>query len=117
MPSNETTEIIARHAFLEAMRNREMSLKVRKREPKSLDEAYSVALRLAAYQRTADPDNRRRQPQRVRGARESDVADQVQLRLEKFLEEQRHWQRGLEERINRQFVAFSGPSPAAEGTF
>ena len=94
-----------------------MSLKVREREPKSLDEAYSVALRLAAYQRTADPDDRRRQPQRVRGARESDAADQVQLRLEKFLEEQRHWQRGLEERINRQFVALSGPSPAAEGTF
>src|SRR5688572_6137007 len=42
VPANETTEIIAKDAFLEdlvtAMRDRELSLKIREREPKSLDE-------------------------------------------------------------------------------
>src|SRR5688572_24826826 len=33
VPSNETTQIIAKDAFLEAMRDRELSLKVREREP------------------------------------------------------------------------------------
>lgn len=49
VPSNETTAIISRDAFLEAMRDRELALKVREREPKTLDETYRTALRLEAY--------------------------------------------------------------------
>src|SRR5688572_14504637 len=74
VPSNETTQIIAKDSFLEAMRDRELSLKVREREPKNLDEAYRTALRLEAYQRTNDADDRRRQPNRVRGTQETDLS-------------------------------------------
>src|SRR5678815_423597 len=85
VPSNETTQIIAKDSFLEAMRDRELSLKVREREPKTLDEAYRTALRLEAYQRATDPDDRRRQPNRVRGAQETDVNTQLQTHLDRFL--------------------------------
>src|SRR5688572_29418097 len=106
VPSNETTQIIAKDSFLEAMRDRELSLKVREREPKTLDEAYRTALRLEAYQRATDPDDRRRQPNRVRGAQESDVNTQLQTQLDRFLatqmEEQRRFQREIEQRIDRQ---------------
>src|SRR6218665_3126472 len=49
VPANETTEIVANDAFLEAIRDKELSLKVREREPWTIDEAYRMALRLAAY--------------------------------------------------------------------
>jgi len=72
VPSNETTEILAKDAFLEAIRDRELSLKVREREPKTIDEAYRVALRLSAYQSASDTDDRRRPMNRVRGTQEGD---------------------------------------------
>jgi len=106
VPSNETTQIIARDAFLEAMRDRELSLKVREREPKSLDEAYRTALRLEAYQRTTDADDRRRQPNRVRTTQEIDVSAQIQSQLDRFLatqrQEQQKWQRAVENKIDQQ---------------
>lgn len=40
VPSNATTEILARDAFLESIRDRELSLRVREREPRTIDEAY-----------------------------------------------------------------------------
>jgi len=105
VPSNETTAIIARDAFLEAMRDRELSLKVREREPKNLDEAYRTALRLEAYQRTAEMDDRRRPPNRVRATHEVDVNAEIHAQLDQFLtnqrEEQRRWQRDFEGRIDR----------------
>ena len=127
VPANETTEIIAKDAFLEAMRDRELSLKVREREPKSLDEAYRAALRLEAYRSTMDLDDRRRSsepddrddrrrpPNRVRGTRETDVSDQIQAQLNQFLttqrEEQRRWQRELEGKFDRQFRELRGRTP------
>lgn len=39
VPANETTDVIDKDAFLEAMRDKELVLKVRVREPKSIDEA------------------------------------------------------------------------------
>src|SRR6218665_3606800 len=68
VPANETTDIVAKDAFIEAMRDKELALKVREREPRTIDEAYRVALRLAPYHNATDADDRRR-PQRVRGAR------------------------------------------------
>src|SRR5688572_9392967 len=107
VPSNETTQIIAKDSFLEAMRDRELSLKVREREPKTLDEAYRAALRLEAYQRTTDSDDRRRPQNRVRGTQEADANAQMQEQLDRFLknqrDEQRKWQREIEQRIDRQF--------------
>src|SRR5678815_3686304 len=107
VPSNETTQIIAKDAFLEAMRARELSLKVREREPKNLDEAYRTALRLEAYQRTNDSDDRRRPPNRVRGTQETDLSAQLQAQMDRFLatqkDEQRRFQREIERRIDEQF--------------
>ena len=111
VPSNETTEILARDAFLEAMRDRELSLKVREREPKTLDEAYRSALRLEAYrrggERTVDPDDRRRPTNRVRGTQETDASSQIQSQLDRFLmqqrEDQKRWQREMENRIDQHF--------------
>src|SRR5678815_2918815 len=130
VPANETTEIIAKDAFLEAMRDRELPLKVREREPKALDEAYRAALRLEAYRRTMDlddrrrplepddRDDRRRPPNRVRGTRENDVSDQIQAQLNQFLitqrEEQRRWQRELEGKFDRQFRELRGRTPPAD---
>ena len=107
VPANETTQIIARDAFLEAMSDRELSLKVREREPKTIDEAYRSALRLDAYRRTADTDDRRRPPNRVRGTREDALGAQLQMQMDRFLatqrEEQRKWQRELESKFDLQF--------------
>src|SRR6218665_1699199 len=97
VPTNETTEIIAKDAFIEALRDRELALKTREREPKSLDEAYRTALRLEAYQRSNDNDDRRRQPNRVRSSQEVDPTFQLQSTLERFMASQREEQRRLRE--------------------
>src|SRR5688572_30227604 len=118
VPSNETTQIIAKDAFLEAMRDRELSLKVREREPKNLDEAYRTALRLEAYQRTNDADDRRRPPNRVRGTQETDLSAQLQAQMDRFLntqrDEQRKWQREMEERIDEQFRVLRRSPPTTD---
>lgn len=51
-PASETTEAIARDAFLDAMRDFDLSLKVREREPKSLDETFRTAVRLETYKKS-----------------------------------------------------------------
>ena len=118
VPSNETTQIIAKDAFLEAMRDRELSLKVREREPKNLDEAYRTALRLEAYQRTNDADDRRRQPNRVRGTQETDLSAQLQAQMDRFLntqrDEQRKWQREMEKRMDEQFRVLRRSPPTTD---
>lgn len=85
VPFNEATQIIARDAFLEAMRDRALSLKVREREPKTLDEACRTALGLEAYQHLTDADDRRRPPNRVRGTQETDINAQIQSQIDRFL--------------------------------
>src|SRR5678815_4377150 len=118
VPSNETTQIIAKDAFLEAMRDRELSLKVREREPKNLDEAYRTALRLEAYQRTNDADDRRRQPNRVRGTQETDLSAQLQAQMDRFLntqrDEQRKWQQEMEKRMDEQFRVLRRSPPTTD---
>jgi hypothetical protein len=106
VPDNETTQILAKDAFLDAMRDRELSLKVREKESQDLDAAYRTALRLEAYQMsTADPDDRRRQPNRVRGTREVDADVLMEARLDRVMtqirDEQRRWQETMEDRIDQ----------------
>src|ERR1043165_9856026 len=100
------------------MRDRELSLKVREREPKNLDEAYRSALRLEAYQRTNDPDDRRRQPNRVRGTQETDLSAQLQAQKDRFLsvqrDEQRKWQREMERKMDDQFRKLRRGNPTPE---
>lgn len=101
VPSNETSEIVARDAFLETSPDRELSLKVRRREPKALDDAYRIALRLSASQQMSDVDDCRRPSYRVRGTQEVDANTQLQKQLENFSAAQRQWQQDLEWRISQ----------------
>ena len=50
-------ELVARESFLEALNDRELSLKIKEREPKTLEDAYQMAMRLEAYAVEHDPDN------------------------------------------------------------
>lgn len=102
VPANETTEIVARDAFLEAIRDRDLSLKVREREPKTIDEAYRVALRLAAYQQTSEMEERRRPANRVPGTQHDNPNSQLQSQLDSFFAAQRKWQQDMKGRIPRQ---------------
>jgi len=110
VPSNETTEIVAKDAFLEAIRDRELSLKVREREPKTIDEAFRMALRLSSYQQMSDADDRRRPANRVRATQESDPMEQLNRKLENFMAAQERWQRDLEGRLTRQSEGRNQPS-------
>ena len=48
-PTSSIKEAVACDAFLDALNDPEMALKVREREPPSLEEAFQIALRLEAY--------------------------------------------------------------------
>lgn len=80
IPSSEITEIVARDAFLESIRDRELSIKARERT-KTTDEAYRMALRLGAYQQMANADDRLRQPNRERRELEIDVNQQLDTKI------------------------------------
>jgi hypothetical protein len=51
-PSNTTTHLVGRDAFLDALDNHSMRVRILEREPSSLDEALSLACRFEAYDRT-----------------------------------------------------------------
>src|SRR6218665_311244 len=99
VPANETTEKVARDAFLEAIRDRDLSLKVREREPKTIEDADRVALRLAAYQHTSELEERRRPANRVPGTQHDNPNSQLQSQLDSFFAAQRKWQQEIEGRI------------------
>ena len=54
-PSNGTTAIVGRDAFLDALENQNLHVRILEREPKTLEEALSIASKLEAYERTATP--------------------------------------------------------------
>ena len=85
-PSNATTAIVGRDAFLDALNNNEMRIKVLEREPSTLEEALSIVCRLEAYERVPadkaveemiDEDRGRN---RVRHARQLQVAPEPDAR-------------------------------------
>src|SRR6218665_1375870 len=115
VPANETTEIVAKDAFLEAIGDKELSLKVREREPRTIEEVYRVALRFAAYQQTSELEERRRLAQ-VRGAKESDPVEKLQRQMEKFFNEQRHWQQDWETKMNSRLEEAPRRQPEQEAT-
>ena len=69
-PMTETTESIAIDAFIEALGYAEFSLKVREREPSSLDSAYNIAMRLEAFYQNQDQSEKERRPHAVRSTKE-----------------------------------------------
>jgi transposase InsO family protein len=54
-PSNITTALVGRDAFLDALSDQNLRIRVLEREPKTLEEALNIASRLEAYDRTALP--------------------------------------------------------------
>ena len=69
-PMTETTESIAIDAFIEALGYAEFSLKVREREPSSLDSAYNIAMRLEAFYQNQVQSEKERRPPAVRSTKE-----------------------------------------------
>jgi predicted aspartyl protease len=51
-PTSDLSEIVARDAFLDALNDQSLRVRVLEREPINLDEALNVAIRLEAYERT-----------------------------------------------------------------
>lgn len=110
-PSSESTEAIARDAFLNAMLDGELSLKVREKEPKSLDETFRPAVRLETYKksfRALDPqDMIRSEPRRqVRSTRQDDTIAELAAQFKNFMEVQRKdresheaWRKSIKDRL------------------
>jgi hypothetical protein len=73
-PTSTHSETIAIRAFLDALRDKDLALKVREREPTTLDNAYKIAMRLEGY-RWADEDGidrRDRRPGRISNVKETE---------------------------------------------
>ena len=52
--ANEMCDIVARDAFLAALDDRQLHVRILEKEPKTLDEALQIAIRLAAFDRVED---------------------------------------------------------------
>ena len=76
------SELTATRAFIDALAERDIALKVAEREPKSLDEAYRIALRLQGYKQAESDGGREtgRHRGRVQAVRESRSAEQTSQR-------------------------------------
>src|SRR6218665_601508 len=101
-PTTTHGEIIATRAFIDALRNKELAMKVREREPTSLDNAYNLAMKLEGYQKaelkSSDSDDRR--PARVKAVKEVGpsmkefwkIVDEMQEQFRQMKEQLRHKQ-------------------------
>jgi len=69
---NTTTEIVAQDAFIDALVDRQLLLRVREKETTTLEEALRIAIRFEAYAGVEDgdrvDDSRRDRPRQIRGA-------------------------------------------------
>ena len=54
--SSSMKEVVARESFQEALNDRELSLKIKEREPKTLEDAYQMAMRWEVYAVEHDPN-------------------------------------------------------------
>jgi hypothetical protein len=54
-PTNSTTTLVGRDAFLDALNNPAMRIRILEKEPTTLEEALTLACRLEAYDRAATP--------------------------------------------------------------
>ena len=57
-PWSEATDVIARDAFIDALLDGDLALKIREREPATLDQAVKIAIRLESYVTAAASDRR-----------------------------------------------------------
>ena len=69
-PSNEFSEIMARDAFINALQDRDLMLKVLEREPTTLEQAFKIAERMELYRSLPigmESDSKCKLPAKVRG--------------------------------------------------
>ena len=69
-PSNEFSEIMARDAFINALQDRDLILKVLEREPTTLEQAFKIAERMELYRSlpiVVESDSKCKLPAKVRG--------------------------------------------------
>ena len=91
-PGSVHRETIAIRAFIDAMRDKVLALKVREREPATLDDAVKLALRLECYQKTEDEGREvyERRPGRIKSVKEDGVsAETLRQILKEELESHR----------------------------
>ena len=82
-PASVHRETIAIRAFLDALRDKSLALKVREREPGTLDDAYKLAMRLDCYQK-AEEDSKEygeRRHGRVHAVKETALSVETVRRL------------------------------------
>ena len=69
-PPNYMSEITIRDAFVDALNDRELMIKVMEREPNTLDQAFKIAERIELYQKIPgdrEPDGKMKSNAKVRG--------------------------------------------------
>ena len=80
-------EAFACDAFLEALNDRELALKVREREPPTMEEAYQFAMRLEAYSVTPGSGDREKKPQVIRAVNEQEKSEDGYEKCVSYLRE------------------------------
>jgi hypothetical protein len=68
-PSNPTTALVGRDAFLDALDDKHLRIRVLEREPKTLEEALNIASRLEAYDKTSPLTNEEIEEERYRNGK------------------------------------------------
>jgi len=87
-PWSEAIDVIARDAFIDALLDVDLALKIREREPATLDETVKTAIRLESYSRSsaAKESTAKRSTQQARAASSDNYSaakfDQLQLQLQ-----------------------------------
>jgi hypothetical protein len=101
-PMNETTEIIAREAFIDALNDPVTALKIREREPLTFDEASRIAVRLESYSNCQS--NRNQETSRNDDAVLPRLAkyDKLFTNLNEMMQKQVEWMKQLAQVSTRQ---------------
>src|SRR5688572_12197721 len=102
-PTSTHSETIAIRSFLDALRDKELALKLREREPETLDSAYKLALRLEGYRKAEreETEHSDRRPGKIKAVREDDFPfDLVRKLLKEELEPQKQRLEQLEHRLD-----------------
>ena len=92
-PHNYLSELMAVDAFVEALNDRELKIKVLEREPSSLDQAYKIAERMELYQNIPDEKVAESRPKQTVKVRATAAEDESMLKS--VVETQRLMQKQL----------------------
>ena len=102
--ASELSEVIAIRAFLDALRNKTLALKIREREPRTLDAAFKIAMRLECYQKAdeSQPEEPERRYGRSKAVKEAELSNESIRRL---LQEEMEPQRRRLEQLERSLTS------------